>query len=61
MVLWFPYRTADVEIKLRNRGLDAFKHDEYGDAIIVHRKFNNDGSSQYKLKSKDGRLGFLPS
>ena len=50
----FSFRTADVEIKLRNRGVDAFKHSDYGDSIIVQRKFNNDGSSQYKLKSKDG-------
>ncbi|KAK3091708.1 hypothetical protein FSP39_022054 [Pinctada imbricata] len=49
-------QTAEVEIVLRNRGPDAFKHSEYGDAIIVNRKFTADGGSHYKIKSKTGRV-----
>ena len=55
-LFFISFRTGDVEIKLRNRGVDAFKHDEYGDSIIVQRKFSGDGGSQYRLKSKDGTL-----
>lgn len=47
-------QTAEVEIHLRNRGPDAFKFKKYGDKIIVDRKFTHDGSSSYKLKSKEG-------
>ncbi|KAK3592068.1 hypothetical protein CHS0354_019324 [Potamilus streckersoni] len=49
-------QTADVEIKLRNRGSDAYKPEEYGDSVIIHRKFTTDGSSQYRLKSSTGRI-----
>ncbi|KAK3085167.1 hypothetical protein FSP39_025362 [Pinctada imbricata] len=49
-------QTAEVEIVLRNRGPDAFKHNAYGDAIIVNRKFTADGGSHYKIKSKTGRV-----
>lgn len=50
---------AEVEIHLRNRGPDAFKASTYGDKIIVERKFTHDGSSSYKLKSKEGLLDNL--
>ncbi|XP_060083255.1 structural maintenance of chromosomes protein 6-like [Ylistrum balloti] len=49
-------QTAEVMIKLRNRGPDAYKPEEYGNSIIVERKFARDGGSHYKLKSEDGRL-----
>ncbi|XP_052775286.1 structural maintenance of chromosomes protein 6-like isoform X1 [Mya arenaria] len=49
-------QTAEVEIKLRNQGPDAFQPDLYGPSVIVNRKFNNSGSSEYKLKSSDGRV-----
>ncbi|XP_056019651.1 structural maintenance of chromosomes protein 6-like isoform X2 [Ostrea edulis] len=49
-------QTAEVEIHLRNRGPDAFKFKKYGDKIIVDRKFTHDGSSSYKLKSKEGKI-----
>ena len=58
--LLYPCRSGDVEIKLRNRGVDAFKHDEYGDSIIVQRKFSNDGGSSYKLKAKNGKIHIEP-
>ncbi|OWF41408.1 Structural maintenance of chromosomes protein 6 [Mizuhopecten yessoensis] len=49
-------QTAEVMIKLRNRGPDAYKHEEYGNSIIVERKFARDGGSHYRLKSEDGRV-----
>ena len=59
-IFLYPSRSGDVEIKLRNRGVDAFKHDEYGDSIIVQRKFSNDGGSSYKLKAKNGKIHIGP-
>ena len=46
---------AQVSIKLRNRGQDAYRPKEYGDCIIVERRISSDGSGSYKLKAKDGR------
>ncbi len=48
--------TAQVKIKLRNRGSDAYKPDLYGQSIIVERKLTSDGGSSYKLKSADGKI-----
>ncbi|XP_077988309.1 structural maintenance of chromosomes protein 6-like isoform X2 [Glandiceps talaboti] len=47
---------AEVAIKLRNRGTDAYKPDLYGKSIVVERKMSSDGASQYKLKSASGKL-----
>uniref|UniRef100_A0A8C5R571 Structural maintenance of chromosomes protein 6 n=1 Tax=Leptobrachium leishanense TaxID=445787 RepID=A0A8C5R571_9ANUR len=48
--------SADVSITLRNRGQDAFKHEVYGDSIVVHQHLTSDGSRSYKLKSATGAL-----
>ncbi|XP_043997776.1 structural maintenance of chromosomes protein 6 [Gambusia affinis] len=48
--------TADVIVKLRNRGADAYKKDLYGDYITVEQHISSDGSRGYKLKSKSGQL-----
>lgn len=50
---------AEVEIHLRNRGPDAYKAGTYGDKIVVERKFTHDGSSSYKLKSREGTDSML--
>lgn len=47
---------AQVSIKLRNRGQDAYKPVEYGDYITVERRISNDGSGSYKIKDKDGKV-----
>lgn len=52
------YRTAEIVIKLRNRGPDAYKHDIYGDSIIIERKLSQDGSGSYKLKSSKCKFNF---
>ncbi|KAL5021926.1 hypothetical protein ScPMuIL_001081, partial [Solemya velum] len=49
-------QSGEVQIKLRNQGTDAFKHNEYGDQIVIERRFTGDGGSQYKLKGKDGHV-----
>lgn len=47
---------AQVSIKLRNRGQDAYKPKEYGQSITVERRISSDGSGSYKLKSHDGKV-----
>ena len=45
---------GQVSIKLRNRGQDAYRPEEYGSSIQVERRINSDGGSSYKIKSSDG-------
>ena len=44
--------SSSVKVILRNRGPNAYRHDAYGDAIVVERVINKDGSGSYKIKSK---------
>lgn len=46
---------ARITVKIKNGG-DGFKQEQYDDVIIVERNFNRDGSSGYKLKSKQGKI-----
>ncbi|TKS86990.1 Structural maintenance of chromosomes protein 6 [Collichthys lucidus] len=48
--------TADITIKLRNRGPDAYKRDVYGDCISVEHRISCDGCRTCRLKSKSGQL-----
>ncbi|OBT64140.1 hypothetical protein VE03_06217 [Pseudogymnoascus sp. 23342-1-I1] len=47
---------ANLEIKIKNQGSDAYKPELFGDAIIVERNFSKSGTSGFKLKSAQGRL-----
>ncbi|OBT47986.1 hypothetical protein VE00_01649 [Pseudogymnoascus sp. WSF 3629] len=47
---------ANLEIKLKNQGSDAYKPELFGDSIIVERHFSKSGTSGFKLKSAQGRL-----
>ncbi|KAH8998535.1 P-loop containing nucleoside triphosphate hydrolase protein [Lactarius akahatsu] len=47
---------AEVSIHLKNQGEEAYKHDLYGDSIVITRRFTKEGSSSYKIKGKDGKL-----
>jgi len=49
-------RASEVTITLKNRGDEAYKHDVYGDSVIISRRFDSRGSSTYKIKAKDGTL-----
>lgn len=44
--------SSSVKITLRNRGPDAYRHDVYGDTIMVERVINKDGAGSYKIRSK---------
>uniref|UniRef100_A0A3B5B604 Structural maintenance of chromosomes protein 6-like n=1 Tax=Stegastes partitus TaxID=144197 RepID=A0A3B5B604_9TELE len=47
---------ADITVKLRNRGPDAYKKDVYGDCISIEHRIWSDGSRTCKLKNKSGDL-----
>ena len=47
---------AEVTIHLKNQGEEAYKHDLFGDSIVITRRFTKEGASSYKIKSKDGKL-----
>ena len=52
----FYCSSAVVTVKLRNRGIDAYTPDEYGNSISIERRITQDGSGSYKLKSQDGSI-----
>jgi structural maintenance of chromosomes protein 6 len=64
ILLWLPSRVlheeqhsaAEVIISLKNQGEEAYKPKEYGKSIVIARKFNREGSSSWKIKSKDGHV-----
>nr|XP_046268736.1 structural maintenance of chromosomes protein 6 [Scatophagus argus]XP_046268738.1 structural maintenance of chromosomes protein 6 [Scatophagus argus] len=48
--------TADITVKLRNRGPDAYKRDVYGDCISVEHRISCDGSRTCRLRNRSGQL-----
>ncbi|KAI7855345.1 P-loop containing nucleoside triphosphate hydrolase protein, partial [Circinella umbellata] len=46
---------ALITVHITNKGPDAYRHDVYGDTIIIDRKILKDGSGQYKIKSSSGK------
>ena len=48
------YSEAKIILTLRNRGMEGYKPDEYGNSIIVSRKISKDGVSEYQLKNSSG-------
>ncbi|KAF3700930.1 Structural maintenance of chromosomes protein 6 [Channa argus] len=48
--------TADISIKLKNRGPDAYKMEVYGDSIFIEHRISSDGSRICRLRSKSGKL-----
>ena len=48
---------AKVTIWLTNRkSADSYRYDVYGDTIVVCRTIYSDGTSEYRLKSAEGRV-----
>ncbi|KAM9341065.1 structural maintenance of chromosomes protein 6 [Symphorus nematophorus] len=47
---------ADITVKLKNRGPDAYKRDVYGDCILIEQRLFCDGSRTCRLKNKSGQL-----
>eukprot|EP01133_Synstelium_polycarpum_P015023 gene15023-17769_t len=46
---------ATITVRLRNRGPEAYKPDEYGSSIVVVRRINKNGSNGYQLKESTGK------
>ncbi|KAK3346253.1 P-loop containing nucleoside triphosphate hydrolase protein [Lasiosphaeria hispida] len=46
---------AVLSVKIKNQGQDAYKHDIYGDSIVVERHFSKTGSSGFKVKTEMGQ------
>lgn len=47
---------ANLIVKIKNQGPDAYKPHEFGESIVVERHFTKSGSSGFKLKSVTGRV-----
>lgn len=46
--------SAEVTVKLRNRGSDAYKGDVYEDYISIEQRITSDGCRTCKIKNKSG-------
>jgi chromosome segregation ATPase len=42
-------------IRLRNRGADAFRPEQFGAEILVERRISRDTANQYRLRNGDTR------
>ncbi|KAF8628635.1 hypothetical protein AX15_003769 [Amanita polypyramis BW_CC] len=47
---------AEVTVTIKNQGEEAYKPNEYGKSIVITRRFTKEGTSTWKIKSKDGRV-----
>ncbi|KAH9926088.1 P-loop containing nucleoside triphosphate hydrolase protein [Amylocystis lapponica] len=47
---------SEVSVSLKNQGEEAYKPKEYGKSIVITRRFTKEGSSSYKIKSRDGKV-----
>lgn len=52
----FHLSKAEVTVILRNKGEKAYKHEVFGDKIIVVRTITSRGASSYKIKSASGKV-----
>ena len=52
----YPCSQAEVTVTLKNQGEEAYRPKDYGKSIVITRRFGKDGSSSYKIKSKDGKI-----
>ncbi|XDV42761.1 hypothetical protein PO909_011373 [Leuciscus waleckii] len=48
--------SADIKVKLKNRGNDPYKGDIYGDSICIEHRISSDGCRTCKIKSKIGHV-----
>lgn len=48
------YSSADIKVKLKNRGNDPYKGDIYGDSICIEHRISSDGCRTCKIKNKMG-------
>ncbi|XP_048046427.1 structural maintenance of chromosomes protein 6 [Megalobrama amblycephala] len=48
--------SADIKVKLKNRGNDPYKGDIYGDSICIEHRISSDGCRTCKIKNKMGHV-----
>lgn len=46
---------AKIILRIKNEGPEAYKHDQYGDSIVIERMFTKDGSSSWKILDATGK------
>ncbi|XP_073726011.1 structural maintenance of chromosomes protein 6 isoform X1 [Misgurnus anguillicaudatus] len=47
---------ADIKVKLKNRGKEAYKIETYGDSICIEHRITSDGCRTCKIKNKTGHV-----
>lgn len=47
---------AELSVTLKNEGIDTYRHDLYGSKIIIERRLNKDGQSQYKIMNENHKV-----
>ncbi|KIO33825.1 hypothetical protein M407DRAFT_13683 [Tulasnella calospora MUT 4182] len=47
---------AEIVIRMRNRGPEAFKHDLYGDTIKIIRRIRKGGTASIQMRGTDNKL-----
>lgn len=47
---------AEIRIRLRNQGAEAYRPSEYGDTITIERRINADGSGFWRIRNSEGRV-----
>lgn len=50
-----PCSYAICKVELLNVGPDAFRHEIYGDSIIIERRMNHDAGGGYKIQDSRGK------
>lgn len=46
---------ALIRVTLRNDGMDAYKHEDFGGSIDIERSITKEGQTQYKIKGQRGQ------
>lgn len=49
------FSVSQVTITMKNQGEEAYRPKDYGKSIVICRKFSKEGSSSWKIMSKDGK------
>ncbi|MCO5590146.1 hypothetical protein L7F22_044115 [Adiantum nelumboides] len=47
---------AIIEVRIKNMGIDAYRHDLYGNRITIERVIRADGGGAWKIKDADGHI-----
>ncbi|TEB23008.1 P-loop containing nucleoside triphosphate hydrolase protein [Coprinellus micaceus] len=46
---------SKITLTIKNQGPEAYKPNEYGQSIVIERRFTKEGSSSWKLMNEDGK------